>query len=299
MTRRGCYYLSRVLKAGQLNQESLIESILRSETIYVGKYAWTIIDTKVFPEYGEPLFVFGKLSKHNPVGTVSVVEENLGKPKIEPNLIEASSPFVYIPQFSGIAFLHVWNKIERDIFANRFSRIIEEKFYRFFVECTIEPITNLEKFLKRIQTLESYQEITAKVTPPNPLFGEAWRSLREYLEKRNLGELRINEQAEKNGSINTDLPKIINGILNKDSENPYSLEKPIDITDASVLMATDGYGDGKIVGKERSTGRVVLIRISEKHLNFLFDVEPDPEALFEEAYKQFIRINIERDMNHL
>jgi hypothetical protein len=175
-------------------------------------------------------------------------------PVMEPNLIEASSPFIYIPEFSGIAYLHVWNQIDREVFASRFSRIIEESFGSFFVECKIEPITNLEKFLEKLRTIENFMEISAKVNPPNPLFGEAWRSLREYIDRRQLGELRLKEQAGKTGAILTDLPNHINGILSQSESNPYKPEKPIDITDAGILMAADGYGDGKIVGTEKTQG---------------------------------------------
>jgi hypothetical protein len=298
MSRRGSYYLSRVIKAGQLNQETLIQAIARPATILVGKYAWTITDAMKYEIDGETVYVYGKLSKYSPKGTVKVVKQNSEMPVIEPNLIEASSPFIYIPEFSGIAYLHVWNQIERDVFASRFSRIIEESFGGFFVECKIEPITNLEKFLEKLRTIENFMEISAKVNPPNPLFGEAWRSLREYLAKRQIGELRVKERAGDNGSILSDLPNHINGILSQGGNNPYKPEKPIDITDAGILMAADGYGDGKIVGSEKATGRMVILRVSEKHTNFLFEIEPEPEALFREAHHQFKNISNERNMDH-
>ncbi len=298
MGRRGSYYLSRVIKAGQLTQETLIKAMGRPATISVGKYAWTITDAKKFEVDDRTIFVYGKLSKYSPQGTVKIVQENSELPIIEPNLIEASSPFVYIPEFSGIAYLHVWNQIERDVFASRFSQIIEASFGNFFIECKIEPITNLEKFLEKLRTLENFAEISAKVNPPNPLFGEAWRSLREYLSKRDLGELRIKERASESKSINSELPKHINGILSQTDNTPYKPDKPIDITDAGILMAADGYGDGKIVGRDKGSGRIVILRVSEKHTNFLFEIEPEAEALFQEAYKQFQNISNERNMDH-
>lgn len=298
MARRGSYYLSRVIKSGQLNQDTFIKAMSKPATILVGKYAWTITDAKNFKDGRKTVYVYGKLSKYSPKGTVKVVKQNSELPIIEPNLIEASSPFIYIPEFSGIAYLHVWNQIEREVFANRFSRIIEESFGGFFVGCKIEPITNLGKFLEKLQTIQSFMEISAKVNPPNPLFGEAWRSLREYLARRQIGELRVKEHAGETGSIQSDLPKHINGILSQTDRNPYKPEKPIDITDAGILMAADGYGDGKIVGNEKNTGRLIILRVSEKHTNFLFDTEPEPEALFQEANRQFQNISNERNMDH-
>jgi hypothetical protein len=166
------------------------------------------------------------------------------------------------------------------------------------VECKIEPITNLEKFLQKLQTLDNFAEISAKVKPPNPLFGEAWRSLREYLTRRQIGELRINERAGEMGWLQSDLPRHIKGILSQSESKPYKPEKPIDITDAGILMAADGYGDGKIVGSEKNTGRMIILRVSEKHTSFLFEAEPEPDALFQEAHRQFQNISNERNMDH-
>lgn len=299
MARRGSYYLSRIIKSGQLNQETLIDAIAKPATILVGKYAWTITNAFKFLDVdGQVIYVYGKLTKYSQEGTVKVVHQNSEMPVIEPNLIEASSPFIYIPEFSGIAYLHVWNQIERDVFASRFSQIIKQSFDNFFVDCKIEPITNLEKFLERLQSIEGFIEISAKVNPPNPLFGEAWRSLRQYLENRKLGELRVKEKAIESGSIVSDLPKHINGILSQTQDNPYKPEKPIDIADAGILMAADGYGDGRIIGHEKGNGRIVILRVSEKHSNFLFEIEPEPEELFREAYRQFQNINDERNMDH-
>ncbi|MGB8980891.1 MAG: hypothetical protein WCC12_03365, partial [Anaerolineales bacterium] len=158
MEHRGRYYLSRVIKLGQLNQDNLIVAMRRPASIVTGKYAWTITDVRVVARRKKVIYVFGKLSKYNPEGTVKVVNENEKAETrvIEPNLIEASSPFIYIPEFSGLAFLHVWNKIEREIFARRFSRIIEQSFDNFFVTCKIEPITDLRKFIERLMNIEAF-----------------------------------------------------------------------------------------------------------------------------------------------
>jgi hypothetical protein len=43
---------------------------------------------------------------------------------------------------------------------------------------------------------------------------------------------------------------------------------------------------------------MIILRVSEKHANFLFEIEPDPEGLFTEAYKQFQNISNERNMDH-
>jgi hypothetical protein len=300
MERQGRYYLSRIIKAGQLNQETLIKVLTKPATIISGKYAWTITDARVYERDNEVVYAYGKLSKYSPEGTVKILNkrERAEENKIEPNLIEASSPFIYIPEFSGIAYLHVWNEIERETFAKRFSRIIEESFDNFFVECKIEPITDLQKFIERLTTIESFIEISAKVRPPNPLFGRIWKNLREYLEKRQALELSIKEQGNEKYPINSKLVSHVAGIISQTETQPYFPNEPIDITDAAILMATDGYGDGKITGREKETKSMIIIKVSEKHVGFLLMTDPSPEELFDEAYKQFKKISKERDMNH-
>jgi hypothetical protein len=274
--------------------------MLKPASIVTGKYAWTITDAKVFEQNGQVVYVFGKLSKYNPVGSVKVVDEKEKAETrvVEPNLIEASSPFIYIPEFSGLAYLHVWNQIEREIFARRFSRIIEESFGNFFVTCKIEPIIDLKRFIERLTSIESFVEISARIHPPNPLFGRAWKNLREYLEKRQASELSLKESATEKQPLNTQLLSHVRGLAEQTDSNRYSPVEPIDITDAAILMAVDGYGDGKIVGREKETRSTIILKISERHVSFLFDAEPSPERLFEEAHTQFSKISNERNMDH-
>lgn len=300
MEKNGRYYLGRIIKVGLLNQENLISALLKPAIVITNKYAWTIIDVQVVEQGGKVIYVYGKLSKYRPDGTVKVVDEDEKSETsvIEPNLIEATSPFIYLPEYSGIAYLHVWNRIERDVFAKRFTRIIEESFNNFFVQCEIEPVTDLRKFIDKLSSLDTITEISAKVRPPNPLFGSAWKNLREYLEKRKATELSLTERADENKPLNSKLNEHINGLLSQTDETRYNPQTPIDITDAAILMATDGYGDGKITGRERNTGSILVIKVSDKHTSFLFPNDPSPDLLFEEAAKHFRRISKERNMSH-
>ena len=105
--RRGRYYLGRVIKLGTLDKEKLINAIAESVTISVGKSRWTITNV-VDRRQEEPPFLFAKLAKFSHDGHVTVVD-TLTKSEIEalaPNLLIASTPFVYLPQYSGIAYMH-------------------------------------------------------------------------------------------------------------------------------------------------------------------------------------------------
>lgn len=292
--RRGRYYMARVIKFGELNQTKLINAIVEAPTVAIGQFEWTITDVIDMRNATNP-FVFGNLVKYSKEGKVKVVDE-AAKHQLQArarNLLEASAPFVYLPQFSGLAFLHVWNGIQEDIFPRRFKAIIEAAYDNFFVDCSVEPVADYRAFLQKLRNLDKITELSAKVHPPNPLFGRLWGNLDEYVKRRQADEVSVREKTEKPNGLSTELLSLIQNIL----ENPkYEPPKIPDITDAAVLMAADGYGSGKAVGTEGD--HEVMVRTSESQKSFLFEKEPEPELLAKVAQAQFERVSSERDMKH-
>lgn len=292
--RKGRYYLARVIKLGELNQTRLLDAIVKAPVVAIGKFEWTITD--VIDKRSELMpYVFGNLAKYSKDGRVTIVDEP-AKQQLQaraPNLLEASAPFVYLPEFSGLAFLHVWNGIQEDVFPRRFKFIIEAAYDNFFVDCTIEPVADYRAFLDRLKTLDRITELSARVHPPNPLFGRLWGGLDKYVKKRKAEEVSVRETTDKPNGLSTQLIVLIQNIL----ANPkYEPESEPDITDAAMLMAADGYGNGKAVGNEGE--HEVIVRTSESQKSFLFSKEPRPEDLATAAQNQFKRVSDERDMNH-
>ena len=70
----GRYYLSRVIKLGELNQEKLINTICNPPIVEVGKFDWTFTDVKDMRNEKQP-YIFGKLSKYAKLGHIKVVDE--------------------------------------------------------------------------------------------------------------------------------------------------------------------------------------------------------------------------------
>lgn len=292
--RKGRYYIARVIKLGELNQTRLLDAIVKAPVVALGQFEWTITD--VVDKRSEKMpYVFGNLAKYSKDGRVTIVDEP-AKQQLQaraPNLLEASAPFVYLPHFSGLAFLHVWNGIQEDVFPRRFKSIIEAAYDNFFVDCTIEPVADYRAFLDRLKSLDRITELSAKVHPPNPLFGRLWGGLDKYVKKRKAEEVSVRETTEKPSGLSTQLIVLIQNIL----ENPkYEPESEPDITDAAMLMAADGYGKGKAVGNEGD--HEVIVRTSESQKSFLFEKEPRPEDLASAAQAHFSRISDERDMSH-
>lgn len=295
-SQKGRYYLSRVIKMGELTQDKLVAAALNGPVLQIGKFDWAITDAVDGRAY-DLKFVFGKLAKYSSEGHVTVVDptNKSQREALAPNLLVASSPFVYLPDFSGIAFLHVWNGIQVDSFPKRFCSLIQAAYDNFFVECSVEPVADYRAFVEKLNNLERITEMSAKVHPPNPLFGHHWEKLKDYIVRRNAEEVSIREKKTDGSGIKTELLALMKNLLEESQAGP-AIDKAVDITDAAMLMAADGYGKGKIVGEQG--GEHVVIRTSDTHKSFLFAKEPEPLELAKSAAKFFQAISEERNMGH-
>jgi hypothetical protein len=291
MPRKGRYYLGRVIKVGRLDNDLLLEAFERPAVVRRGAYAWTFSNVRFLGD--GPDYVYGKLAKYQPAGEVMVIEGREEVPAPEENLVAASSPFIYIPNQSAIAALHIWNQIEQGTFRRRFAEIVEATFDNFFVECSIEPISDIESFVVKLRGLERIHSIRAKVSPPNPLFGPAWRQVVEYLRRRNASELTISEQGGDEGleSRVTDMAEQVAG-----EDRQAELDAPLDLSDAAVLMAIDGYGRATVKG--RTQQREVIVRTSETVQSFTFDTAPPAEDLYREVSRELGAIVDQRGLEH-
>ncbi|WP_312568478.1 hypothetical protein [Comamonas sp.] len=293
INRRGTYYLSRIIKIGEhLTHDLLIEAINNSSEVIHGKYKWSITDVEDKSNITNP-YIFGNLSKYHEQGEVKLIDE-VGKKQVNAvadDLLKASTPFVYLPDYSGIAYMHVWNDIDVETFPNRFEQIIKSYFDDFFVDCKLDPVSDLRSFLQRLESLEKITEINAKVHPTNPLFGRLWSDLDKYVKGRNADQVEINEKS--NSGLNTRIKEFIREILKSNSWQPA---KDADLADAAILMAADGYGVGKAIGIE--SGEEVQVETSKSRKTFLFSKTPNPEQLANKARKIFAQVSKERDMKH-
>lgn len=292
MPRTGTYYAGRIIKGGILNTEKVIYAILNPIPIQKRVHGWTIINAQQF-DFDEQCII-GKLVKYNPQGEVSLVDnsKNIATTHIEPDMIVAESPFVYIPSYSGIAFLHVWNQIEQETFIKRFCDVICEAHDCFFTMCDIELISELGTFATKISSMSNIYKVSAKVHPPNPLFGRLWEDLKDYLIRRNTDSLNIIEENPSDKPIHSNLSKHVNSLINK-----VELQAgQVDISDAAVLMAADGYGRATVEGKHGDTR--IVCKTTDNVKNFKLEREPDPEKFYNTAKKIFQNISNERYMEH-
>jgi hypothetical protein len=299
MSKQAKYYLGRVQKRGELTAAKIAEAMREPETIEYRGTRYSFIDFQTFGLPGKETGYYAKIAKYKQLGAVEVVHEaqHASAAAEVPNLIDVSSPFVYLPGFSGIAYRHIWNAFPSEQFEKVFKDLIEAKYQKFFVGCDIEAIADLRTFVTRLAGLDRITELQATVFPPNPLFGPCWKSLSEYLLKRKLKEAAIKEEGIQ--GIETKLPEIAAALLSdKPAAEMVALMEPLldGLGDAALLMAADGYGRARVKGSER--GRNVIIRTSENQKSFLFEGDPHPTRLFEQTFNAFGKINEERGLEH-
>lgn len=294
--KNGTYYLGRVIKHGMLNQDKLIEAILKPKPITAWGFDWTFINAQK-EKINNIDFIYAKLCKYSPDAEVMVIDPEKGAElkQDEPNLRIAASPFVYLPEFSGISFLRVSNNIEPKTFMKRFAALAKNKYGNFFVDCEVEPISDLRSFAIKLSKLEGIFNISASISPPNPLFGPLWEDLKNYLETRRTDRMKIQEESGGDNTISTNLPNLVKSVSEQTLEKPFIPNK-VDIGDAAILMAADGYGSGYVRGRQK--GETVVIKTSETIKNFSFLKEPKPEELFRKAYAIFKKIKEDRHMKH-
>lgn len=298
MVRQSRFYLGRVLKRGGLSKEMILEAMREPATIELRGTRYSFTDFQSFGLPGNETGFYAKLAKYQQEGAVGIVheDEHASAETQVRNLIDASSAFVYLPDFSGLVYRHVWNALPREQFERVFKALVEHKF--ILTGCDVDPVADLRTFVTRLSKLDCITELHASVSPPNPLFGPCWKSLSEYLRKRKLTEAQIKETAV--GGIETRLKEIAEAVLsaNRTSEQLVSMMEPLldGVGDAALLMAADGYGRARIKGREGA--HEVIIRTSENQKSFLLDADPDPEILFERAFEIFRQISEERGLKH-
>lgn len=279
----GKYFLGRVIKFGTLDKDKLIEALSKANGFKTTKFKWLITDT-FHQKEGDFEYFYGKLSKYSPEGEALVIDEGTKKTKEDfmENLSIASSPFIYIPEFSGICYLKISNQIDEKTFKGRLKDIVNEYFQHFFVSLEINDISENVKFEEQLKKFEQINKIECDIHQPNPLYGDIWKHLKEYLINRNSKELSIKEESKSVGGIKSNLNN--------------SNSSDITLTDAAIYMSLDGYGKGKvrgiIAGKEveLKTSNNVMYIFGEKNINH--------NDLALRAYHELKKINIDRKLKH-
>ncbi|WP_110666767.1 hypothetical protein [Salinicola halophilus] len=296
MARNGTYYLGRVIKTGALETEHIKSALRSSESFTTYGSSWTFLDVEELSD-GSATYFFGRLVKYDPDAEVTVVDPEARREvrQREPNMTIASSPFVYIPDHQGLAFLHVAGQISYETFMSRWSSVVNASHFQILSNCSVEAVSDIESFTKKVKALDNIYFISSTVSPPNPMFGPLWENLKNYLVSRKTDRMKIEEDGAPAQPINTELAQHMERML-VDEEASSPLSETLPIGDAAILMAVDGYGKGVIRGKRGD--KIVTIKTSETTMNFTFPRDPDPFGLYKKAAGVFEEIKSQRHMRH-
>lgn len=286
----GKFFFGRVIKLGTLDKDKFIEALSLSKGYETSKYKWLITDSFHNKE-NEFEYFYGKLSKYSPEGETLIIDEDTKKTKedITQNLAIASAPFIFIPEFSGIVYLKVSNQIDEEAFKGRIRSIVVSYFNNFFVDVGISDIVETFKFEEKIKSFDQINRIECDIYQPNPLYGDIWKHLFDYLKNRNSKELKIVEESKSEGGISTNLN-------NKNNSANRIVLNVLSLADAAIYMAIDGYGKGKVKGlingkeKEFKTSQNVLFLNAEKNI--------EHKELARLVYNELAKLNSERDLKH-
>ena len=314
------YFLTRLLKSGVLEVDQVVDAIIDAIVIEKNNSEYTFTEAETFDLEGVD-FVYGRLARYSPSGETKVVDPKDHTESVAEvqNLLIGSSPFIYIPSEAIVAYQQIWGRLEKAQFARAFARLITEKYRNFFVDCELEPISDLEGFVRRLIQLDSIVEIRATVKPPNPLFGDLWKSLRDYLRARNATKILVEESGQAAAGLKTELPRLVKSLQpsqatsdeeESETEDPTIVERSaqdtnsvdqdslstVALSDAAVLMALDGYGRARIRGRKKN--KQSEIRSEDAQLSFRFASDPEPKALAKEVGSLARRINSSRKLTH-
>jgi hypothetical protein len=294
--RRSTYFLGRIAKAGDLDTPRLIAAIRDPVSVGIGKYDYTFTHPSVV-EVGSDQVVVARLAKFDREGQTRTVreEDHVEAPADVPNMLVAASPFAYVPRYAGVAYQRVWNKLNRGTFEKAFRELILEKYERFFVDCSIEAIADFKSFARRIAQMDLVLGIEATVQPPNPLFGLLWGNLKEYLARRNAAEMKVREKATNGHGLRSPLPTRLRDHIDRTSDEQGEAD-PLELVDAAVLMAADGYGHAKVTGSVSE--RRVIVRTRETQVSFEFESDPDADVLASKAHSLLRRTADESKLGH-
>ncbi len=289
------YFLARVLKAGQVTPATLMSAVEAAPAVDHKKYRYTFTSISRDPQ---GRFIFARLSKFLSTGEVDVVDpaQHISAPETVPNLERTSSPFVYVPEFSAIAYQRIWNELEPPLFEIVFQKLVAAAFRNFFAECRLQAISDLHSFVTQLASMSRVTSIEASVHVPNPLYGALWESLNDYMKDRKAQRLRLKETAAHGEKLETDLPAMAEQTLtNGDRVVPpqQGSKSPID---AAVFMASDGYGSATVEGIRE--GSRVVVSTREVQVQFPVDKDPDADKLYRETRRLLVKMKDDRQQKH-
>lgn len=216
-------------------------------------------------------FVYGRLVKYKRVLEGEIVDEKSHRTVVGglPYGIVAKSDFFLHYKSGVIAYRPLASKISAKQFRHVFARLFEVGHDNFFVNAQVETIDEGIRIEEAIKRFEVIKKISFDIHPTNPSNRDTYKSVDERLKRLQAEKLKQIIESSNEGSLNKD-------------------ELLVDDIYRSLVMATDGYGNGAIHGV--TEGRKVVITTGDSPVRKEIVESPEPSEMLDSLMSTFIQI---------
>lgn len=249
------------------NKKDLILTGLRTDKFFdSNQFKYGFFDVQEINDE----FVYGRLVKYKRVLEGEIVDEESHRTIVGglPYGIVAKSDFFLHYKSGVIAFRPLASRISAKQFRGVFARLFEIGHDNFFVSAQIETIDEGIKIEEAIKKFEVVRKITFDIHPTNPSNRDVYKRVDERLKRLKADKLKQIVESDKEDGL----------------DKSALLE---DETYRSLVMATDGYGNGSIHGV--TEGRKVVITTGDSPVRKEI-VENELEEMLEDLLPTFKRI---------
>jgi hypothetical protein len=225
----------------------------------------------------EEQFAYGHLAKYRPNTEEEVARPELGSIEDTPirNLIIAKSRFFIHIQSGVIAFHAISGQIDAGVFCDRFKRVFENEFDRFFVSAEIQIIEEPYKLFEMLSKFEAVTKVQIALHPSNPSLSEMWRDIDKDFKAKGVDSYTEGYEAgRKSPALKIVDDKLVRG---------------------KIAMAEDGYGKASVTGVLNGKRKTVTTRdnpVSAQAANnehSVSEVLDDLIATFKQIFNRFIK----------
>lgn len=185
-------------------------------------------------------FVYGRLVKYKRILEGEIVDEESHRTVVGglPHGIVAKSDFFLHYKSGVIAYRPLVSRISAKQFRYIFAKLFEMGHDNFFVSAQIETIDEGIRIEEAIRKFQVVKKVSFDIHPTNPSNRDVYKRIDERLKYLRADKFKQTVESDNEGGLSKD------GLLEDD-------------TYRSLIMATDGYGNGAIYGV--AEGRKVVI----------------------------------------
>jgi len=215
-------------------------------------------------------FVYGRLVKYKRILEGEIVDEQSHRTVVGglPYGIVGKSDFFLHYKSGVIAYRPLASRISAKQFRFIFARLFEAGHDRFFVSAQVENIDEELRIEEAIGKLEIIRKISFDIHPTNPSNRDVYKRIDERLKRLKAQKLKQVVDAGEAG-------------LNRDALLDDDIYR-------SLVMATDGYGNGSLHGV--SEGRKVVITTGDSPVRKEIVESPSASEMLESLMPAFKQI---------